>query len=350
LAYGLVVAMLFATAVIFGIWTFYGEPRPPVQPPGPLKLPGEGAVLSCDVEGRCQKAARNGETRAITLEDEGQLTEGERLFIEEWRAFSQEYLDYWEAELDHDRNVLVLASAIGVTSLCAGLFLRRRAANLPPGLLLGGLGTAFLGWIQPGPDLDDIGVMTLGAVLVTGLAVLLAAGYFSTIAPRPHAPSVESGSRQGRGGAGAGPHAAVLAVAILGAVCVNLGIRILYDAPGPASFDYPYDQMYLDESADYSRNVLVISMVLGLGAVVAGLLLFRRVDVVALAVLSGGFGVILFGWHQAVVEREDIGPGLLFGLASAGLAVVLAAGYWFVGFHRRPRGAGPAASRSDRPG
>src|SRR3972149_4309073 len=79
-AYSLVVAILFVFLVILGILTFYEEPRPPSRPVEPYLAPGE-EPLSCDFEARCFKGMR-----ALTLEDEAQLTEGERLFVQERRG------------------------------------------------------------------------------------------------------------------------------------------------------------------------------------------------------------------------------------------------------------------------
>jgi len=110
----------------------------------PFLAPGE-EPLSCDFEARCFKGERE-----LTLEDEGQLTEGERLFVQERREFYQRYQDYEDDEADHDRNVLVLATALGVMAVVVGLCLFRRIEALPLGLLLGGgVGQAVSGYLAP---------------------------------------------------------------------------------------------------------------------------------------------------------------------------------------------------------
>jgi hypothetical protein len=170
-AYSLVVAILFVFLVILGILTFYEEPRPPSRPVEPYLAPGK-EPLSCDFEARCFKGMR-----ALTLKDEAQLTEGERLFIQERREFYQRYQDYEDDEADHDRNVLALATALGVTAVVVGLYLFRRIEALPLGLLLGGIGVVLFGWVQAADDFGEIGMAPLFAVVAVGLAIVLAAGY-----------------------------------------------------------------------------------------------------------------------------------------------------------------------------
>ena len=171
-AYSLVVAVLFVLLVILGILTFYKEPLPPSRSVEPYIVPGE-ELLSCDFEAHCYKGGRE-----LTLEDEAQLTEGERLFIQERREFYQRYQDYEGDEADHDRNVLVLATALGVTALVVGLYLFRRIEALPLGLLLGGIGVVLFGWVQAADDFDEIGMAPLFIAVGVGLAIVLAVGYW----------------------------------------------------------------------------------------------------------------------------------------------------------------------------
>ena len=88
---------------------------------------------------------------------------------------------------------------------------------------------------------------------------------------------------------------------------------------------------YEDERADYHRNVFVIASVLGVAAVAAGLYLFRRVEAMPLGLVLGGLGVVIFGWAQAAEDFGEIGMAPLFAVVAVGLAIVLAAGYRFLG-------------------
>src|SRR3990172_8161431 len=88
---------------------------------------------------------------------------------------------------------------------------------------------------------------------------------------------------------------------------------------------------YEDERADYHRNVFIIASVLGVAAVSAGLYLFRRVEAMPLGLVLGGLGVVIFGWAQAAEDFGEIGMAPLFAVVAVGLAIVLAAGYRFLG-------------------
>ena len=168
----MVVAVLFVFFVVLSILTFYEEPLPPSRSVEPFLAPGD-ELLSCDFEARCFKGGRE-----LTLEDEAQLTEGERLFVQERREFYQRYQDYEDDEADHDRNVLVLATALGVMAVVVGLCLFRRIEALPLGLLLGGVGAVLFGWVQAADDLGEIGMAPLFAVVAVGLVIVLAGGYW----------------------------------------------------------------------------------------------------------------------------------------------------------------------------
>ena len=171
LGYSLVVAVLFVLLVILGILTFYKEPLPPSRSVEPYIVPGE-ELLSCDFEAHCYKGGRE-----LTLEDEAQLTEGERLFVQERREFYQRYQDYEDDEADHDRNVSVLATALGVTAVVVGLYLFQRIEALPLGLLVGGIGVVLFGWAHAAEEFGEIDLAPLFAVAAVGLAIVLAAGY-----------------------------------------------------------------------------------------------------------------------------------------------------------------------------
>src|SRR3990170_691787 len=92
---------------------------------------------------------------------------------------------------------------------------------------------------------------------------------------------------------------------------------------------------YEDDRADYHRNVFIIASVLGVAAVSAGLYLFRRVEAMPLGLVLGGLGVVIFGWAQAAEDFGEIGMAPLFVVVGVGLAIVLAAGYRFLGLSRQ---------------
>ena len=91
---------------------------------------------------------------------------------------------------------------------------------------------------------------------------------------------------------------------------------------------------YQDDRVDYHRNVFIIASVLGVAAIAAGLYLFRRVEAMPLGLLLGGLGVVIFGWAQAAEDFGEIGMAPLFAVVAVGLAIVLAAGYRFLGLAR----------------
>ena len=99
-------------------------------------------------------------------------------------------------------------------------------------------------------------------------------------------------------------------------------------------------QRYQDDRVDYRRNVFILASVLGVVAVSVALYLFRRVDAMPLGLLLGGIGVVIFGWIQAAGDFGEIGSAPLFAVVSAGLGVVLAAGYRFLGSRPGPAGNG----------
>ena len=127
-----------------------------------------------------------------------------------------------------------------------------------------------------------------------------------------------------------------LTVAILLVLFVILGTRTFYDEPESPNFGGPtrYEE-YEDERADYHRNVFIIASVLGVAAVAAGLYLFQRVEAMPLGLVLGGLGVVIFGWAQAAEDFGEIGMAPLFAVVAVGLAIVLAAGYRFLGLTRK---------------
>jgi len=123
-----------------------------------------------------------------------------------------------------------------------------------------------------------------------------------------------------------------LTVAILLILFVILGTRTFYDEPdsplngGPTAWE-----RHEDDLADYHRNVFLVASVLGVASVSVGLYLFQRVEAMPLGLLLGGLGVVIFGWAQAAGDFGEIGMAPLFAVVAVGLAIVLAAGYRFLG-------------------
>jgi len=127
-----------------------------------------------------------------------------------------------------------------------------------------------------------------------------------------------------------------LVVAILLVLFVILGTRTFYDEP--ESPDFKSQQLYEeyeDDLVDYHRNVFIVASVLGVAAVAAGLYLYQRVEAMPLGLVLGGLGVVIFGWAQAAGDFGEIGMAPLFAVVAVGLAIVLAAGYRFLGLSRQ---------------
>ncbi len=99
-------------------------------------------------------------------------------------------------------------------------------------------------------------------------------------------------------------------------------------------------QEYLDDRADYHRNVFMLASVLGVAAMAVGAALFRRVEAIPLGLVLGGVGVVIFGWVQAAEDFGEIGMAPLFAVVAVGLAVLLAVGYWFLGTRGAPGDSG----------
>jgi len=91
---------------------------------------------------------------------------------------------------------------------------------------------------------------------------------------------------------------------------------------------------YEDDRVDYHRNAFIIASVLGVAAVAGGLAIFRRVEAMPLGLVLGGLGIVIFGWAQAAEDFGEIGMAPLFAVVAVGLAIVLAAGYRFLGLVR----------------
>ena len=124
-----------------------------------------------------------------------------------------------------------------------------------------------------------------------------------------------------------------LTVAILLVLFVILGTRTFYDEPADPKFDSSPQawQEHDEDLVDYHRNVFIVASVLGVAAVAAGLYLFRRVEAMPLGLVLGGLGVVIYGWAQAAEDFGEIGMAPLFAVVAVGLAIVLVAGYRFLG-------------------
>jgi hypothetical protein len=126
-----------------------------------------------------------------------------------------------------------------------------------------------------------------------------------------------------------------LTVAILLVLFVILGTRTFYDEPeSPGYGSEAAWEQYDDDRADYHRNVFILASGLGVVAVAAGLYLFRRVEAMPLGLVLGGLGVVIYGWVEAAEDFDEIGTAPLFAVVAVGLAIVLAAGYRFLGLVR----------------
>jgi len=88
---------------------------------------------------------------------------------------------------------------------------------------------------------------------------------------------------------------------------------------------------YFAEREDYFRDVFVFAGALGIAAIVAGALLFRRVDALPLGLVLGGIGAISYGWVESSRGPDEAGEATIFAVATLGLVLVLAGGYWIFG-------------------
>ncbi len=85
---------------------------------------------------------------------------------------------YQDERVDYHRNVFIVASALGVAAMAAGVYLFRRVEAIPLGLVLGGIGVVIFGWVQTSGDAGEVSTVPLFAVVTVGLGVVLAAGYW----------------------------------------------------------------------------------------------------------------------------------------------------------------------------
>lgn len=106
-------------------------------------------------------------------------------------------------------------------------------------------------------------------------------------------------------------------------------------------------QPYLDERADYHRNVFLIVGLLGIASVVGGVALHSRMDALRLGLVGGGLGLIIYGVAQGGEDLDDMGAASIFILAIIGIAALLASGYLWMGGKAAPAGGNGEGLRRD---
>ena len=180
-AYSLAVAILFILFVIFGTRTFYSEPDYPTYPPMSAPFPSTKNIY-------CDSSECYIDGLLITSEVEGTLSESEKTFLRQQREFQQRQRDFEDEQRDYYRNVFIIAAALGIAAIAAGLYLFRRVEAMPLGLLLGGLGAVIYGWVESAQGPDDASNATLFAVATAGLVVVLAGGYWFLNSREPDVP------------------------------------------------------------------------------------------------------------------------------------------------------------------
>lgn len=129
-----------------------------------------------------------------------------------------------------------------------------------------------------------------------------------------------------------------LAVAILFILFVAFGTRTLFTEPERAFDSFLSTSQSEEAREDYFRNVFLTAGALGIAAIAAGVVLFRRVDAMPLGLVLGGIGALLYGWVEWSRGPDEAGTAVIFAMATVGLVVALGAGYWFLG---GPQDTGP---------
>jgi len=126
-----------------------------------------------------------------------------------------------------------------------------------------------------------------------------------------------------------------LAVAILFILFVIFGTRMLFEEP--EEFQFPDEA----DREEYFRNVFVSSGILGVAAIAAGVVLYKRIDALPLGMLLGGIGAILYGWVEWSRGPDEAGNSVVFIVVTVGLALVLAGGYYFLSDREAGKPAAP---------
>jgi hypothetical protein len=164
LFYAGAITTLLILFVAFGIRTFYPPPEEPQFAEPPIRFRPVAPITP---------GAPEPELTPEQLEFE----EAQRRFQEEYRLFEEERQDY-------RRNVFLVASAIGIVAVAAGLALPSMLDAIRLGLVSGGLGTVLYAVIQAEGDLDNAGPTVIFLIAAIGLVLVLVAGY-RWLATRP---------------------------------------------------------------------------------------------------------------------------------------------------------------------
>ncbi len=90
-------------------------------------------------------------------------------------------------------------------------------------------------------------------------------------------------------------------------------------------------ERFLDARAKYRRNVFFVATVLALISVAVGVSLSERLDALRLGLVAGGLGMLLYAVIQAGGDLDEVGSAMLFVVAVLGLALVIGAGYRWLG-------------------
>jgi hypothetical protein len=90
-------------------------------------------------------------------------------------------------------------------------------------------------------------------------------------------------------------------------------------------------ERYMEERADYRRNVFLAASIIGVLAIAAGLLLSSELDAIRLGLVAGGLGTLIYAVAQAGEDLDEFGPTVVFIVALIALALVLGAGYRWLG-------------------
>jgi hypothetical protein len=161
LFYAGAITALLVMLVGFGIRTFYEAPEEPQYPSKALSL---------------RLVSPTGAPEQPSSAELQALEEEQRRYQEAYEAYSKERADY-------RRNVFLIASLFGVVAVAGGLVLPGRLDAIRLGLVAGGLGALLYAVIQADGDLDDFGSTVAFLVALTGLALILGAGYRWLAAP-----------------------------------------------------------------------------------------------------------------------------------------------------------------------
>ena len=91
-----------------------------------------------------------------------------------------------------------------------------------------------------------------------------------------------------------------------------------------------YEQ-YREDRAEYRRNVFLMAALAAVAFVAGGIAAEPRLDALRLGLVAGGLGTLIYGVAQASGDLGETAPAFVFVVALAGLALVLVAGYRWLG-------------------